>query len=140
ALIWRQQPLWRAREPTAAQLFMPKSHRDFKVVAASSCNRDLSPPPRMNLPTKSVAKRVACPNGIPVRKKSLVFMRKQIRLQSNVNRHVANHFGLGRIRVTNFLQKVICEFVLMMFSFSVSVKLATNAACKQIGDLKVNVV
>jgi len=29
------------------------------MAATSSCNRDLSPPPRMNLATKSVARRVA---------------------------------------------------------------------------------
>jgi hypothetical protein len=44
------------------------------MAATSSCNRDLSPPPRMNLATKSVARRVASPNGTPRRRKSLVFI------------------------------------------------------------------
>jgi hypothetical protein len=44
------------------------------MAATSSCNRDLSPPPRMNLEIKSVTRRVACPKGTPRRRKSLVFI------------------------------------------------------------------
>src|SRR5437867_7993205 len=44
------------------------------MALTSSCRRDLSPPPRMNLETKSVARRVASPSGTPSRRKSLVFI------------------------------------------------------------------
>src|SRR5208283_720980 len=44
------------------------------MAATSSCNRDLSPPPRTNLETKSVARRAASPRGTPNRKESFVFI------------------------------------------------------------------
>src|SRR5256885_943680 len=44
------------------------------MAFTSSCSRDLSPPPRMNLETKSVARRVASPSGSPNRKKSFAFI------------------------------------------------------------------
>src|SRR5438094_10677561 len=44
------------------------------MAFTSSCSRDLSPPPRMNLETKSVARRVASPNGTPSRRKSFAFI------------------------------------------------------------------
>src|SRR5437773_10078243 len=44
------------------------------MAFTSSCSRDLSPPPRMNLETKSVARRVASPSGTPRRRKSLAFI------------------------------------------------------------------
>ena len=44
------------------------------IAFTSSSKRVLSPPLRMNLLTKSVARRVASPSGIPRRIKSLVFI------------------------------------------------------------------
>ena len=37
----------------------------------------LSPPPRINLATKSVARREVSPNGTPILSKSLVFIKKR---------------------------------------------------------------
>jgi hypothetical protein len=39
----------------------------------ASRNRDWSPPPRTNLETKSVARRVASASGTPIRRKAFVF-------------------------------------------------------------------
>ena len=57
------------------------------TAATSSCNRDLSPPPRMNLEIKSAATRVACPKGTPSRRKSLVFISINNR-QPKINRPI----------------------------------------------------
>ncbi len=73
------------------------------IAATSSRNRDLSPPPRTYLETKFVARRVACPNGTPIRKKSLVFTKrlKTRKYESarphNVKTSFNRGFGLSRI-------------------------------------------
>src|SRR5258708_2470074 len=59
-----------------------------RMVFTSCSSRVLSPPPRMNLEMKSVARRVGSPRGTPRRMKSLVFKleekltRRQARLST----------------------------------------------------------
>src|SRR6266566_5482997 len=61
------------------------------MIALTSCSkRDLSPPLRMKLVTKPVARRVASPSGTPRRIKSLVFIERLVRVGTETCFHGLN--------------------------------------------------